>query len=256
MADAFEDSFDDLLDEPEFEPAEEAKPKKPRKKRNLGGCLMNVLSGILVAGTLIVSLIFLIIFVNPQASINPLPPTTLPALVKTWTPSPTPRPVLPPTWTPTTSPTTEPTATPTPTDTPSPSETPIPTADLASGTTFRVEDGAPIYEENTTAGCSWLGVAGEVFDKDGEPVPGILVEVGGTIGDEPIDGLTLTGMAAAYGESGYEILLAEAPAESDSTVYVQLLDQANLPLTEAFYFQTYDSCDSNLIKVNFVQVDN
>ena len=255
--DSFEDSFDDLLDEPE--PEEELEPVRPRKKRNLGGCLMNLLSGILVTGTLVVGLVFAIIFINPQSFINPLPPTTLPALVLTNTPTPTPRGVLPPTWTPTASPTLEPTDTPIPTDTPLPTETPIPTADLESGTTFTIQDGSPSFEVNFThpdAGCSWLGVGGEVFDKDGEPVPGVLIEVGGSIGDESVEGLTLSGMASAFGESGYEITLGDGPADSNNTAYIQLLDQANLPLSEPIYFQTIDSCDSNLIRINFEQVGN
>ncbi len=254
MTDPFEDSFDDLLDEPE--PVEKPKPKKRRKKRNIGGCLMNILSGILVTGTLVVTLVFAIIFINPQTFINPLPPTTLPARAITNTPSPTPKSVLPPTWTPTISPTPEPTATPTPTDTPPPTETPIPTADLESGTTFTLQSGSPSYEVNFAhpdAGCSWLGVGGEVYDKDGAPVPGILIEVGGTLGEVEIDGLTLSGMASAYGEAGFEITLADAPAASDNTIWIQLLDQANLPLTEQYFFQTYDSCDSNLVRINFVQ---
>jgi len=252
--DPLEDSFEDFFEEEEQAPAEE--PPKPRKKGNPLGCLLNVLSGILVTGTLVVGLIFAIIFINPQTPINPLPPTTLPVLVLTWTPSPTPRPVLPPTWTATIQPTAEPTETPQPTDTPLPTDTPIPTADLESGTTFDIQDGSPSYEPNTfhaEAGCSWLGVGGQIFDSGGEPVPGILVEAGGLLGEIEISALTLSGTASNYGEAGYELTLHNAPVDSNGTLWIQLLDQANLPLSEKIYLQTYDSCDSNLIRVNFVQ---
>jgi hypothetical protein len=218
--------------------------------------LLNLLSGILVTGTLVVGLVFAIIFLNPQTMINPLPPTTLPALVLTFTPSPTPRPVLPPTWTPTSSPTPEPTDTPAPTDTPIPTDTPFPTADIESGTTFKVEDGFPSYEVNSNhpdAGCNWLGVAGQVFDRDGAAVPGILIEAGGALGDIDVTGLTLSGMATVYGEGGFEITLHDTPIASENSVWIQLLDQANLPLTEQIFFQTFDSCDSNLVRINFIQ---
>ena len=257
MSDPFEDSFEDLLDDPE--PAEEPVLKSPRKKRNTGGCLLNMLSGILVTATIVVGLVFAIIYINPQAMINPLPPTTLPALVLTNTPTPTPKGVLPPTWTPTSSPTPEPSDTPIPTDTPIPSETPVPTADIESGTTFILQDGSPSYEVNsyhTDAGCDWLGVGGQVFDKDGAPVPGILVEAGGSLGDIDITGLTLSGMAPNYGEGGYEITLHNTPIASEDAIWIQVLDQANLPLTEKIYFQTFDSCDSNLVRINFVQAEN
>ncbi len=254
MSDAFEDSFEDLLDEPD--PVEEPASKPRGKKIKPFGCLLNLLSGILVTGTLVVGLIFAIIFINPQTMINPLPPTTLPAVVHTNTPSPTPRPVLPPTWTPTNSPTPEPTETPIPTDTPAPTETPVPTADLESGTTFRMEDGFPSYEVNSNhpdSGCNWLGVAGQVFDRDGAAVPGILIEAGGSLAEIDVSGLTLSGMAPNYGEGGYEITLHDTPLASENAVWIQLLDQANLPLTDKIYFQTFDSCDSNLVMINFVQ---
>lgn len=257
MSDPFEDSFEDLLDDPE--PVEEQAPKPPRKKRNTGGCLINMLSGILVTATIIVGLVFAIIYINPQTMINPLPPTTLPALVLTNTPTPTPKGVLPPTWTPTSSPTPTPTDTPKPTETPQPTITPIPTADLESGTTFKLQDGSPSYEVNTLhadGGCGWLGVGGQVFDIEGAPVPGILIEAGGSLDDIDVSGLTLSGMASNYGEGGYEITLHDTPISSENAIWIQLLDQANLPLTEKIYFQTFDSCDSNLIRINFIQAGN
>ena len=237
---------------------EEIEQIKP-KRRQGAGCFLNLLSGTLVAGTMLVGLLFAIIFINPQSGLNPLPPTTLPALVLTNTPTPTPKGVLPATWTPTVSPTATFTSTPIPSNTPEPTpeETPIPTIDLESGTTFTIQEGSPSYEENSfhpEAGCNWLGVAGQVFDDEGTPVSGILVETGGFLGEIEISGITLTGMAGDYGEGGYEIVLGDVPAASEGAIWIQLLDQANLPLMEKIYFETFDSCDSNLVKLNFAQV--
>lgn len=250
------DPFEDLLEEQER--IEERKPPRPKKKRR-PGCLLNLISGTLVAGTVVVVLIFAIVFLNPWIGFNPYPPPTVPVLVLTNTPTPTPKGVLPSTWTPTVVPTATPTETPTPTETiePTPEETPIPTADLESGTTFSVQEGSPSYETNTLhpdEGCNWLGVAGQVFDTEGNPVSGILVEAGGVLGEVEITGLVLTGMAPDYGEGGYEIVLLNTPVASEEQVYIQLLDQANLPLTDQIFIQTYDTCDSNLVKLNFDQV--
>ncbi len=258
MADAFdqvEDPFGDYFEDPE--PVDEI--FKPRIQLNPVGCLLNILSGVLVTGTLVVGLVFAIIFVNPQSSLNPLPPTTMPSLFRTYTPSPTPRPVLPPTWTLTPQPVEGPTQGPQPTVTPLPAETPIPTADLDSGTTFKLQDGSPRYEANPynpVAGCNWMGVGGEILDLAGEPVPGVLVEAGGTLGELVISRLTLSGAAPDYGEAGYELPLSDRPLETDGEAWIQLLDQANLPLSDKIYLRTYDSCDSNLIRINFVQSEN
>lgn len=255
MADAFdgqaEDPFEDFFEDPE----QEIEPYKPQLSINPVGCLLNVLSGILVTATLVVGLVFGIIFLNPQSSLNPLPPTTMPVLMLTYTPSPTPRPVLPPTWTPTLPPQ-QPTDINQPTITPLPAETPIPTADLESGTTFEIQDGYPKYEANQfhpEAGCNWLGVGGALFDLEGSPVLGVLIEAGGSLGGNGVTRLTLSGTAKNYGDAGYEIPLADTPLQSDGEVWIQLLDQANLPLTEKIYLQTFSGCESNLIRINFIQ---
>ena len=259
MADAFDDQADDPFEEYFEDPEPEQVQLGPRFQLNLVGCLFNTLSGILVVGTLIVGLVFAILFVNPQSSLNPLPPTTMPVLHLTYTPSPTPRPVLPPTWTPTFPPLQEPTQPNQPTETPLPTNTPIPTADLESGTTFRIQEGSPRYEANLyhpEAGCNWLGVGGEILDAAGEPVPGVLIEARGSLGGVDIYRLTLSGTAINYGEAGFELPLSDSPIESVGEVWIQVLDQANLPLSDKIYLQTYDSCDSNLIIINFVQNTN
>ena len=232
------------------------------------GIVWDVLSGLFILGSLIVGLVFLIIFINPQSGLNPLPPTTLPPPIITSTPSPTPRQVLPPTWTPGPSPTTAPpeqadapAATPQATATaPAPTitreTTPVPTSGEAVQGTFILQEESPSYGENFVhqdAGCSWLGVAGQVFDENGQPVEGILVEAGGFLGDKEISFLTLTGMADEYGEGGYEIKLNDQPVASEGSVWIQLVNQTNQPFSDRIFFNTFDDCDRNLITINFVQ---
>lgn len=226
------------------------------------GIFWDVLSGILVAASLVVALVFLILFINPQSGLNPLPPTTVPPPIVTLTPSPTPKQVLPPTWTPGPSPTAQPfpteaqaTLTPVP---------PTPTQENGGETTqtgnsqvsFVVEEDSPTYTENFVheeEGCQWLGVAGQVFDENGDPVSSILVEAGGFLGDQEVSFLTLTGMADEYGGGGYEIVLADEPIASQNSVWIQLLDQTNLPFSDKVYFNTYDNCDQNLVLIDFIQ---
>jgi len=140
------DPLDEFFEEPEII---EEQPRRPPKKRRPGGFL-DLLSGIFVTGTIGVGLFFAIIFTNPQSSLNPLPPTTMPVL--TYTPSSTSKPVLPPTWTPTIPPTDTPTLTPIPTDTPMPTveNSQTPAADKA----------------RADADCNLVGDEGQISDMD------------------------------------------------------------------------------------------
>jgi len=166
------DSLDEFFEEPEI--IEEEQTSRPLKQRRPGGFL-NLLSGIFVAGTIVVGLLFAMIFINPQSSLNPLPLTTMPGLFLTSTPSSTPKPVLPPTWTPMISPTDIPTLAPLPTNTPMSiiEKSPAPTADLERGVTYGKQDGSPTPEVDTVhtdAGCDWMRVAGQNYDMDDLPV--------------------------------------------------------------------------------------
>ena len=140
------DPLDKIFEEPGII---EEQHRRPRKKRIPGGFL-NLLSGIFVAGTIVVGLLFASIFTNPQSSLNPLPPATMTALFLIYTPSSTPKPVSPPAWTQTISPTDTPTLTPIPTDTPIPivENSPTPEADMAD------------------ADCNLLGDEGQISDMD------------------------------------------------------------------------------------------
>jgi hypothetical protein len=102
-----------------------------------------------------------------------------------------------------------------------------------------------------------MGVAGQVFDLTGAPVTGLLIRLGGSLPgvDDPKDMLSLTGTALNYGREGYyEFTLADIPVVSKQSVWVQLVNQENTPLSEKIYFDTYESCDKNLVILNFKQV--
>jgi hypothetical protein len=71
---------------------------------------------------------------------------------------------------------------------------------------------------------------------------------------ETIDLITISGTAPQYGQAGYEFKLADQPVDSVQNLYLQLLDQADLPLSEKYYFDTFNDCEKNLILVNFTQV--
>ncbi|RLD07415.1 MAG: hypothetical protein DRI56_06755 [Chloroflexota bacterium] len=101
------------------------------------------------------------------------------------------------------------------------------------------------------AGCDWLGIAGQVFNGD-IAVENLVVIVGGTLDGDPLDMLTMTGLAPGYGSGGYEFVLSSAVVASESTVWVQVLGLDGQPLTAKTYVDTHSECMENLILLNFV----
>ncbi len=219
-----------------------------KSKADQGAIIWNILSVLVLLSALCVGGTYLMIFLNPQSNLNPFPPPTLPALVPTSTPTPTLLALLPPTWTPTPFP---PTNTPEPTYTLTP-EGPQPTAentrDPAEGMPFIMQEGNPQYIPNIyhpDAGCNWLGVGGQVTGLNGGPVLYLSIKLGGSLNGEAVEQITISGTAPQYGQAGYEFTLSDQPVDSVQNLYVELLDQADLPLSEKYYFDTFNDCEKN-----------
>ena len=79
--------------------------------------------------------------------------------------------------------------------------------------------------------------------------------------DEPLlnlDKLTYAGnpdnLKDVEQDPRYEFVLGDTPIPSTQLLWVQLFDQAMLPLSEQINFDTFEECDKNLILINFNQV--
>jgi hypothetical protein len=233
--------------------------------RSRAGAVWNILTILTLIMTTCVCVVAAAIFINPHLPINPFPPPTLPAVITFPTATPTPRVVLPPTWTPTN--TEEPPATATPPQIQTPAATfPVgltptgtgPTGTPPAGFTFVLHEGDPVAIPNIghpDLGCDWMGVGGRAFDLTGAPIAqGLFVQLGGTLAGEPLDFLGMVGMVSNYGPGSYEFTLADAPVASRQTLWVQIFDQALIPLSDKIFFDTYEDCERNLILLNFNQV--
>lgn len=239
---------------------------------SIGALIMNGLTVVVLLATLCLGGVFFILLVNPQSNLNFFPPTPLPTRVSTFTPSPPAAQQLAATWTP---PPSTPTPEPTVTRTPEPSRTPTPTRtpfilisqtpvavteESESEFPFVLREGSPLAIQNfvhADQGCDWMGIAGQVFDMSAAPVTqGLMIEVGGFLPDSDVTlpQISLTGLAPQYGPGGYEFELADEPIASQNSLYIQLLDQAGLPLSEQIFFDTFAACERNLILINFQQV--
>ncbi len=194
-----------------------------KTKSNQGAMVLNILTVLVLLTAFCAGGIFLMIFLNPQSSLNPFPPPTMPALIPTATVIPTSGVQLPPTWTPTPPP--PPTNTPEPTYTLT-SEigqpTPENTRDPAEGMPFVMQDGNPQYIPNIyhpDDGCNWMGVGGQVIGLDGGAVLYLSIKLDGSLNGEAIEMITISGTAPQYGTAGYEFKLSDQPVNSTQNLY-------------------------------------
>lgn len=205
---------------------------------------------------------FALVFINPASSLNILPPggglfgnsvptsTVTPLqLQPTWTASPTlvltpsntPRPTLTPI------PTNTPFSLVPPTKTPRPSATPTKAKAPFSGSFTQVES-TVIHPE---LACNWAGIGGTVVDANNSPIIGTVVVLRGTLNGSTVEQQTVSGINKEYGQSGFEFVLGTAPVASDKTLYVQLVDQQNIPLSDPVQITTSTDCSKNLVMVRF-----
>ena len=230
---------------------------RPRSKPASKLQVWDILSiGVLLV-TACMGLYYLLVFINPNLPINPLPPSRL-NLVPTPTITPI---VMPPTWTPSATPYIPPTDTPRPTFTPvftqtpfslvPPTKTPKPTSTPKAPYSAKVEY-IPSTKYRPELGCNWLGVAGIVLDKNGAHHIYVPVYLFGTLNGQTINSVTVSGTVPQfYGASGFEFQLGTTPIASNKTLYLQLRDQGGVPLSENVYINTYDDCNKNMVFVTF-----
>lgn len=221
----------------------------------------NVLTLLVWLGIAGMVMAFLSIYSNPNSSLNPLRPNTPELVAVISLPIDTEVPLPPGTATP------APTETPTPlpptaTFTPEPTHTELPT--LGPSPTATIKAVFPFILRNDPVAISGdampehdtcrLWIAGQTYDLQGAPMVGITVMLGGRLGGSTLYQLSLTGTALQFGQAGYEFIVADQPVNSRESVWVQLFDQALIPLSGRIYLDTYEDCQQNLILINFKQV--
>ena len=136
--------------------------------------------------------------------------------------------------------------------TPMPTETSLPTI------VFYMQPGTPIRIANFVkpeSGCNWMGVAGQVFDLDGNPISGDVIEVGGTLDGQPVQQIALSGSSPVVGPGGYVIELSNHPVQSDGTIWFQLLNQDGNAKTGRILLTTSSECEENLILINLIEAN-
>ena len=221
--------------------------------------IWDILSVVILVLTVCLAGYFAMIFVNPASSLNILPPGG--GLFGNPSPTFTVTPLqLQPTWT------ASPTLQLTPSDTPRPTLTPIPTSTSFSlvpptktpkpSPTPKAPFSASVTSVESTIihpdlDCNWAGIGGTVVDANNSPVIGTVVVLRGTLNGSTVEQQTVSGINKEYGPSGFEFVLGNAPVASSKTLFVQLVDQQNIPLSDPVQITTSAECNKNLVMVRF-----
>ena len=122
--------------------------------------------------------------------------------------------------------------------------------------TFFIQSGTPASMVNFLQhekGCNWMGIAGQVFGIDGEPLTGLSVHLEGVLDGIPINSSTVTGDIPALGPAGFVFQISDHPIASDGALWLQLLDSSGIPRTGRILLTTHSDCNHNLVLVNFVE---
>lgn len=127
---------------------------------------------------------------------------------------------------------------------------------VAAQTRYSVQRGSPAAIPNFVdieAGCNWSGIGGQIFDENGSPVIGLMVKVSGTFDGHPVLEYVYTGSSERFGPGGYDLQLSDRLVSSQS-IRIQLLATDATPLSMPFMLRTYDTCQQNLLVVNFAPI--
>jgi hypothetical protein len=117
---------------------------------------------------------------------------------------------------------------------------------------FVLQNGQPTYIQNfaNTAGCNWMGIAGQAFDLYGHPIIGLIVHIEGS--GLNYDVFTGDPRFSAYGPGGYELYLGSTPINTTDVYRIQVRTQAGVPRSDFYFIPTFADCRRNLAIANFV----
>lgn len=124
---------------------------------------------------------------------------------------------------------------------------------------YRIQPVTPVSIQNfihPDAGCQWDGLAGQVFDYNGQPVPELMIQIYGLYAGVPIYANVLTGISEKIGPGGFEYQLGSLPAATPSQLTIQVFTLSGEALSDTVSVYTGTTCESNLTIVNFLHVSN
>ena len=124
---------------------------------------------------------------------------------------------------------------------------------------YYLQPGTPVGIGNfidPQLGCNWMGIGGQVFDQNHEPVSGVVVIVGGVLEGVDVNRMAVSGSTPIIGPGGFSIDLTDHPVSSDGSLWVQLFDQEGKPKTGRILLTTSGDCEHNLVLVNWIETSS
>jgi hypothetical protein len=134
---------------------------------------------------------------------------------------------------------------------------PIPTHTAIPPKLYRAQSNSPVYLPNFAhqdLACKWMGVAGQVFDRSGNPAKNIVVVANGKLNGKNLNAVGLTGSSNLYGPGGYEIVLGNSSLTAIGTLTLTVYGLNGVALSDPVPFNTIGNCQKNLILINFIPV--
>jgi len=118
---------------------------------------------------------------------------------------------------------------------------------------FIVLENSVIYAPNANGnGCDWASIAGTVTGLESQPLNNYRINIVDAEDPSNLDVNVFSGSALTFGDGGFELPLGGSPIARDYEV--QLLSPSGAPVSEPFTVSTRDSCDENVVIINFQQI--
>lgn len=101
--------------------------------------------------------------------------------------------------------------------------------------------------------CAWFGVAGLSIVPGSSADQNRVIVLEGNFDGQPVHLMGLSGLAADFGPSGYQIQISDHPGRG--IFWIQLFDLNGTPLSDVFTFTLQPDCSQNTAMVSFIQVE-
>ncbi|MCK5920901.1 MAG: hypothetical protein KAG66_08160, partial [Methylococcales bacterium] len=99
------------------------------------------------------------------------------------------------------------------------------------------------------AGCDWMGMAGEVLDLNGNPVPNGSYRI--HVWGSGIDNRVTVGSAPDYSPSGWEQFLFSSPVVRNYDIQLETIN--GTAVSQVHNVTSRASCNQNLVRFDFTQ---
>jgi hypothetical protein len=125
----------------------------------------------------------------------------------------------------------------------------------AGKVTYLPQPGTPAAIPNfiqPAQGCAWAAIGGQLFDRSGAPVSGLVLKLSGTYQGQNILKYAVSNSSQSFGPGGYDFYLGNQ-ALATNTLTLQVLDVGGAARSAPIRINTFASCQQNLLVLNLIE---